>query len=364
MLTSYTFADAQRFLIKPFERFRFVIIFVLATILGQIVGNFISSQPMFYFLWERSPIQYAIANGIISGLLVGVLQWAVLRKYILDWKWIVVVALNSTFFTSIQTALELNSPPPIVLVGSFSIPSEGYPMYVVTRILVIMGSSLVFGYLQWFILQPYVAKARWWILIPCIAALAGGGIALLGFLAPSWLKLDLLAIGLIILPATQGVGFCLLKHKSIGQPPILQTPLALAPDIANYWDIQRLHKILYRSISRIWKTDLGISEGQLTYLVGVDDSGTKIVYAPMTQTAADSVNQTPLPELVIADRDHPLTAENLMPFAKFQVVFKPPSIVHISAWRNIPLLWFGVVVYAGTIGMSILSTWVRSRFFA
>jgi hypothetical protein len=363
MLTSYTFADAQRFLIKPFERFRFVIIFVLATSLGQIVGDLISSQPTFYFLWERNPIQYAIANGTISGVLVGILQWVILRKYIPDWKWIFVVALTFIFTISVQTALELRRTSSIVLSDSVS-SVGGSPIDGIVSLLVLIGTLLISGYLQWFVLRPYVTKARWWILIPCIALLAGGIVFFMRFLTSNWLKLDMLAIDLTLLPAVQGVGFCILKHKFAGQQTILQAPLALAPDIVNYWDIQRLQKILYRSISRTWKTDLGLSEGQLTYLVGVDDSGTKIVYAPMTQTAADNVSQTPLPECAIADRDNTLAAENLNRFAKCHVVFKPPSIVQIYSWRNIPLVWFGVVVYAGTIGMSILSTWVRSRFFA
>ena len=71
MLSSYNFADAQKLLIKPFERVRFVITFVMTTILGQILAYFIILTPAFYLLWERSPMQYGIATGIVTGMFNG-----------------------------------------------------------------------------------------------------------------------------------------------------------------------------------------------------------------------------------------------------------------------------------------------------
>ena len=77
-----------------------------------------------------------------------------------------------------------------------------------------------------------------------------------------------------MLPAIQSLGFCALNRKSLDDLPILQTPLAIAPDLTNYWEIGRIKKTLDKRISRIWKTDLDPVAGKLTYLVGIDRSRT------------------------------------------------------------------------------------------
>ena len=104
MHTSYNFADAQRMLIKPFERVGFVTIFVLTTGLSQFVADLVSRQPTFDLLWERSQMQYGIATGIIAGMFTGASQWLILRKYVSDWKWILVVGVSTTCIATIQTA--------------------------------------------------------------------------------------------------------------------------------------------------------------------------------------------------------------------------------------------------------------------
>ncbi|MEQ9482154.1 hypothetical protein [Coleofasciculus sp. F4-SAH-05] len=107
MPTSYNFADTQQLLIKPFERLKFVIIFILITALSHVVAYFVYSQPAFDLLWEESPIQYGVVIGIMQGTLTGAAQWFILRKYISDLKWILVVAATTTFITCILTALNM-----------------------------------------------------------------------------------------------------------------------------------------------------------------------------------------------------------------------------------------------------------------
>jgi hypothetical protein len=222
--------------------------------------------------------------------------------------------------------------------------------------LISLGSIFIVGYLQWYVLRPYVTKARWWILIPFIAVLAGGGLFIIEFLSSGLLRFNRNVLNMTMLPITQAIGFCILKKRFVSEHPTLQSPLALATDIVNYWDVQKLQKILYTRISRIWKTDIRTSIGQLTYLIGVNHSGA-MIYEPMNQASIDNVDRTPLPELASNPSFAASETEGLTDFAKFHVVFTPPGTFQIYSWRGIPLIWLGVAVYSGIIGISILCVW-------
>lgn len=327
-------------------------IFILTTGLSQVVGHFVSNQPTFDLLWERSQMQYGIATGIIVGMFIGASQWLILRKYISDWKWILVVGVNTAFISTIQANINGWTESILSSVNNFFAPEM--LLWLTFNLLALISSVFIYGYLQWYVLRPYITQARWWIFIPFIAVLLGIFPFGLSVLTRDLLSFNITFIQLTMLPATQAIGFCILQKKSISDRPILQSPLALAPDIVNYWEIERLEKILYQNISRIWKTDLSASIGQLTYLVGINHSGDIITYQPINHASVDNVDQTPLPELSSEPNGIALKAENLTSFAKFQVVFTPPSMVQIYSWRGIPLIWLGVAVYLGIAGISIL----------
>jgi hypothetical protein len=123
----------------------------------------------------------------------------------------------------------------------------------------------------------------------------------------------------------------------------VNSPLALANEIIDYWSIQRLKGILYRSISDNWKTDLAEITGKLTYLVGINSSGNIITCEPMNQASIDHVWETSLPDLysdasVIAVGDS-------VKFAKFQVILTPPSIIQIRSWQGISPLLIGFFLF-------------------
>lgn len=356
MPTSYNFADAQRLLIKPFERLGFVIIFVLTTGLSQVLTHFVSSQPAFDLLWERSQIQYGIATGIIAGMFIGASQWLILRKYVPDWKWILVVGLGTTFISSIQSALDMWKES--ILSSTHGLSGQGISPLIVAAVISI-GAILISGYLEWYVLRPYVTNAWWWIFIRLIAVLPIGILLLLKFLTQGFLGFNWDVIKLTVLPTTQAIGFCILKKKSVSESTIPQSPLALAPDIVNYREIQRLEGKLYARISRIWATDMKTSIGQLSYLVGVSRNAVIITYEPVNQDSTDNVDQTPLTELGSNFNSAALKTEDLTGFAKFQVVFTPPSMVKISSCRGIPLILLGVTAYIGIIAISILFAWLR-----
>lgn len=370
MNNSYNFAEAQKLLIKPFERLGFVIIFVLTTGLSQILANLVIRQPSFNLLWERSPIQYAIVSGIITGVLIGASQWLILRKYVSDWKWILAIGVSTTLMQTIRAKSDIWRES-ILAASRLSVVSI---QEVLPRVIIIFLSSIgaifIYGYLQWYILRQYVTKAHWWIFIPFIAMLfivilaiilplsfwvfSFGISSSLELLTAGLLKFDIGIIQLTIFPATQAIGFCILRRKYVNDYPVFHSPLALSCDIVDYWEILRLEKLIYKRISQIWETDLEDSIEKLIYLVGVNLSSSKITYEPMNQASSENVDQTPLPRLANACNDFDLGSEEINSIAKFQVVFTPPGMVQISSWRGIPLLWIGVALYVAIIGINIL----------
>lgn len=364
MRTAYNFLEAQRLLIKPFERLRFVIVFVVTTGLSQVLANLITHQPTFDILWERSQIQYGIAAGIITGVLIGACQWLILRKYVSDWKWILVVGVSTTLISTIWAISDMWRES-ILTANRFS-AQEVLPGIIIT-FLALIGSLLIYGYLQWYVLRPYINKARWWIFVPCIATLfilIFSTILSISFRAFSFgISSNLDIIQLTIFPATQAIGFCILRRKHLNDCPVFQSPLALSSDIVKYWEILRLEKLLYERITQIWQTDLGDSIGKLTYLVGVDLSSTKITYEPENQTSSEKVDQTPLPELSNAAHGNVLESKESIRFAKFQVVFTPPGMIQIYSWRGIPLIWLGASVYLTIIAMNILCVLLKIDIF-
>lgn len=166
MPTSYNFADVQQLLIKPFERLKFVIIFILITALSHVVAYFIYSQPTFGLLGEQSQIQYGLATGLIRGTLTGASQWFILRKYISDWKWILVVGATTTFGSCIRTALNMWEESLIFSGNGF--PTQGIIIVYLVIVLMAISIPLIYGWLQWYVLHPYITNARWWIFIPLL----------------------------------------------------------------------------------------------------------------------------------------------------------------------------------------------------
>jgi hypothetical protein len=127
-----------------------------------------------------------------------------------------------------------------------------------------------------------------------------------------------------IVPIVQATGFCVLDRRTVSGGNVLSSPLALAPEILDYWDIQKLAKKLHKKIFKLWLTDLKRSTGKLSYDVGINYDG-DIVYEPVDQNSHDNVYLTPLPLLVRQNSSINLEDETGQNFAKFKVVFVPPS---------------------------------------
>jgi hypothetical protein len=377
MSDSYDFFDAQRLLIKPFERAWFIVIFVSATIICSEIGSYFWPQLICYAIgdlcyspstllpgWPQDSIEYSIVTqmltGTLTGITIGLIQWLILRRYLSTWKWILAVSMSFTL-------LSIHRAASTMLLSSYlsnDISRSGGVKAIVLPIIVAIVALIIavfmVGYLQWYVLRPAVRQARWWILVPFIAEIVGIPVLLPSVVilisSRSSAPLPLFNSDFInstLLPAVQAIGFCALNKKSVDDRPILQTPLAIAPDLTNYREIERIKKTLGTRISRIWKTGLDSADGKLTYLVGVDRSCTQIVYEPMDGNSLDNINLTPLPELVESSNYVAGIADFSTAFAKFQVVLAPPGTVEIGSWRGIPLKWFAFV-YAIIIGMSAL----------
>jgi hypothetical protein len=362
IVSPYSFANSQKLLIKPFERLRFAIVFIIATILSQIVAFFISAQPAFDLLWDRSQIQYGIVTGIIAGVLLGASQWLVIRKYISDWKWILVSCFVITVGTTIQTFI--SSWIQSSIASGFALPGKELWMLLalIITFISVIGTSLMSGYLQWYVLRLYVTDARWWIFMPSIVAATLAVIYLVRYFTNSlfWFNKDL--INLTILPATQAIGFCMLKRKIVSEDPIEQSSLASAPDLVNYWDIKKLEKRLRARIAKIWMTDLETVK-KLSYLVGINQTGEIVAYEPLDRDSADNVNQTPLPQLAENANDLDVYAEDLTSFAKFKVMFSPPGIVQTYSLRGVPLIWLGIAIYSVIILISTSPQFIAALWY-
>jgi hypothetical protein len=391
MADLYNFVDAQRLLIKPFDRVWFIIIFVSATAICSAIGNYFYPELICYAIGDsclaesgslpgfpQALVEYSIVTQLMSSILIsitiGLVQWLVLRRYLAVWKWVLAVIQYFTTLAIFHAILTMwrNS----YLTNNNLSKTPDMNAIALPIIFIIVAASigvLVGGYLQWYVLRPHVSPARWWILLPFVAAIFGGIPIILRTLVPA-ISLYLSSPNLLpippfnsyflvltILPAVQAIGFCALNKKSVDDRPFLQTPLAATTDITNYWEIRRIKKTLDTRIMRIWKTDLEPTVGKLIYLVGVDRTGTQIAYEPIDRNSSDNIALTPLPELVEISDYATEGADRSIAFAKFQVVLAPPGTVDIKSWRGIPLKWLAVILYLSIMGMSLLVTIVSSQ---
>lgn len=345
IFTPYSFANSQKLLIKPVDRLRFVLVFIAATILSSNIAFFISDQPAFALLWERSQIQYGFLTGIISGVLIGASQWLVIREYISDWKWILVSCFVTTVVTTIRTSIDIWIQSAVASGAALSGQEQSMLLMVIVTLITTIGTFLMIGYLQWCVIRRYVANGRWWILMPSTVVMIVAVVYLLRHLTHNLFSFNQDIVSMTMLPATQAIGFCLLKRKIVNGQPIDQSLLALAPDLVNYWEIKKLEKKLRSRIRKIRIADLETAK-KLTYFVGINQTGEIVAYEPLDQDSANLVQQTPLPQLAENTHNQNYHAEDFTSFAKFNITFTPPGIVHSYSLRGVPFVWLGIAIYS------------------
>lgn len=169
----------QQRLIPSNERIKFVTFYIFATIIPWVLfGTFFSLSSI-----VPNTILRVTLDAIVTGLMVGIGQWLVLRSYIPGWLWIVVTVIGSGLVTLTQNlwyfsllqmvqqpdsnsflAIFLNTPLNIIL------PVQG---------MAILAFCLWFAGAQWLVLRQSVKASAWWLLTPAIAMLLSWTILIL-----------------------------------------------------------------------------------------------------------------------------------------------------------------------------------------
>lgn len=197
----------QRF-IPSDERIKFVALYIFATIIPWVVfGTFFTLSPFI-----PNTILRTTLDAIVTGLMVGIGQWLVLRSYFPARLWIIVTVIGSGlvtltqnlwYFSLLQTIEQPES-------NSFLEIFLSTPLNVILPVqgMAILAFCFWFAGAQWLILRQYVMASTWWLLTPAIAMLLSWTILILQlvFLFSVVLQQQVLLPGLIA--AVQSLMLC------------------------------------------------------------------------------------------------------------------------------------------------------------
>ena len=109
------------------------------------------------------------------------------------------------------------------------------------------------------------------------------------------------------------------------------TLLATAPTITDPSQLTTLNQKLYDQIDRAWKTRSTIIQ-DLSYRVGVANSGAIRGYVAVNEAANSQVQLTPLPSLLSLPT--PSSTATPEPLAQFQVTFTKGGELQVKAWEG------------------------------
>jgi hypothetical protein len=376
-------SDGQNFLVKPYERLPFVILFVGAMALGTWGIDFLTSQltlvlepndPRYTqgidsMLLRIAPslgftnIRYAALAGLIGGLVTGVLQWIVIRAYSPSKRWIAVTCggiIISSLITSLKNQAALSFYKQDYTVTSSSVIFSFGPW-----ILLGLGVLFLRYYAQARILKSYAKNSNLWVYVPIISgfivALHTLPIPMVQILNPSsqlplflshlhsTINLDFL---IPLLPGlVSAIAFCFLLKKSDDsqeEPGWLQAPdMKGIPQNITMW--KKAQQKIVEAPRPAPETAL---EHSLSYLVGLNSQGKVVGYSPCDRRSAEQITATPLAQMVEPGGE---TGEAI---AKFKVMFRPLSglsmlpLIRVGRWK----LMIGVYVTLLLIGLLLRFT--------
>jgi hypothetical protein len=336
-------SDSQNFLVKPYERLPFVILFLGAMALGKEGVSFLLSR---LTLAEPTAISDAALAGLIGGLVIGSIQWLVIRPYSPSKGWIPVTCIGVIIsslisFLQRQAVLAAYSSALGATNGSFTI---SFAISLGLWFLLGLSAMLLRYYAQARILKSYTVNSNLWILVPILSGIVVGAhtlpIAIAQILNPSNPQFPLLLnrlfriinFGFLInlLPdLISAIAFCfLLKRSDAAQeePLWLQAPdMRGIPRNITMW--KKTQQKLVEAPRPAPETPL---EHSLSYLVGLNSQGQVVGYSPCDRLSAEQLAATPLANLVEAG------AETGEPIAKFKVMFRP-----LSGLSLLPLIRIG-----------------------
>lgn len=364
---------SYQFLIPPFERFRFTMLFILATGLGWFLIWFVLrslQDPLLPNPTQTRGLLSALVVGFVSGIVVSSTQWLVLRRYLSDWLWIVAGATGYVLLTITLESWSgwltqvLALPEVMALAERFS-PTVMAVVSGTLHTLLAALCAIWLGWLQWLFLRQYTQSSLWWILVPAIAVLISSGLVGLSVVLFSMqvmlpLEPNVLAAG--ILGSTQAITFCLLQKKE--RPFSLdgrRSLLAVSPEILDYGDVQGLARELYERINLVWIYRQA-TKLPLVYWVGVTAKGAIAVYQAMNAAAMDHAKHSPLQDLLEADQSKRQRA--VEPLALFEVTFLPSGRLRVHAWRGTPLSWLAISLLIGVLALSSSVAYLLGVWFA
>jgi hypothetical protein len=204
MVNMSKFIESQKLLIEPFNRLQFITGFVMVTILSEAIIYFISS---YLFPVRRNTISmieelrlgalvFPSINQIIYsvslGFLTGLGQGLILRRHIPVRRWLSAVFRGTSLIALVQAVfLVLGS---LVINSSLNKEPPIFDVLIASTILLggLIMAVLMYGYLQWWAIHPYIKKSRWWILLPAAVVLTAILLILTFNKIPFWLQLLLI----------------------------------------------------------------------------------------------------------------------------------------------------------------------------
>jgi hypothetical protein len=362
-------APSQQFLIPPHERLRFCLLFIVATGCGwgliALLLHSIHDPIVQSYLAEQSLLA-SFVTGFVSGMIVSATQWLVLRRYLPDWLWILASAVGYMLLvTTLEAgwgwiALVLSLEPVTAWLNGLS----PWALPMLSAGLRVGGTAICalwLGAAQWLLIRHYTRSSSWWVMVPAIAVLVSGlgmGASALLPMVHVLLPLHPSVLGAGILGTTQAIAACLLWRKGAATAGDQRHPLAIAPEILGYGQVQTLSRELHRQLNLAWTHEHVYTE-PLTYVVGVTDGGAIAAYRPIGSVALNQAAQTPLPSMVIPELTKRANGD-AQPLARFNVSFLPSGSLKISPWRGIPLLWLACGLLTAIVVLSASVAYVAA----
>jgi len=356
------YLNPQQLLIEPYERLRFITLYVLATLLANIGAAFVPLNVISRFSLEPVSLVDAAVLGTVFGVILGACQWLVLREFIPNWYWIVATATGFCYFqvirqTSQNLVIEL-------------VQSDQFQLHFVTGFLlslvVTVFATLWLGLLQWLILRYYIKSARWWVLTFPAIILMLVAMNILANFAQSIFRWNITFDWNIVFPAILGVsqatGLCLLKRKVQNDdqfaPSQVNKLLITTPEMGNLRKLWDLSNRLYHQIHKSWEQETSLP-ARLIYLLGVTETGNIIVCQPANQVATDYISQTPLPNLISSLNDDDVEQSYHKPLARFLVTFTTLGGLEIRFCKSYKLVWITLPLLAFLLLISTYPTWLQ-----
>ncbi len=354
-----------KYLVEPTNRFTFALLFMLATAISWLlVGLALRplQSPNLPLLLQPNSLLSAFVSGIVAGMMVGALQWLVLRWVAPDWLWIITsiagYSLSMTGIQAWQGWLQAHGNRFAFLAG---LAPSAVSLFSVGLTAICM---IWLGLLQWLLLRHYARPSWVWIFVPAIAVIVSS--LFVGFyqLLPvqRWLSAaefsaQVYGLAASLVGWTQAITLCTLRRRT-AFPLRLENPLLLeAPEITQTAQVRRLARRLFNQLNRTWEGEVNC-ERPTSYLVGVTESGAIAAYEPENSLAADYAVHTPLPTLVTPPPVPPKT-EVYPSLARLQVTFLPSGSLLVHDLKGVALLDLAWKLLLVSIGFGWLVGFLR-----